>query len=184
MHLDIRREMIDGTWYNLSHPGVYHSMIHSNLTNVFHGVRKAFGCFAFGIGTGIFYDGSKNHLCPDFMLVCDMSAMVEKGIVGTPNFVAEVLCPTSARRDRIIKKAIYEQLGVPEFWLISVGDKSIEVYLLKKSAYVLDNVYALPHDWQIEDMTEEELTEIEYTFKMSIFDEMEIDIREVFLDIP
>ena len=40
----------------------------------------------------------------------------------------EIISPFSIRRDRYIKKDLYEKHGVKEFWLIDIENKSVEVF--------------------------------------------------------
>jgi Uma2 family endonuclease len=67
----------------------------------------------------------------------------ERGIVGAPDLVVEIISPNSAKRDRLQKKEIYERSGVPEYWIVDPFNKTIEQYTLRKgsSVYQLENLY-------------------------------------------
>ncbi len=47
-----------------------------------------------------------------------------------PNLVVEILSPATARRDRTEKKAIYQENGVEEYWLVDTKRQEITVYTL------------------------------------------------------
>lgn len=68
---------------------------------------------------------------PDVVVVCDPSAVTDHGIVGVPEFVAEVLSDSTAFRDFNDKKALYESVGVKEFWIINPGDGSVLAWRLE-----------------------------------------------------
>lgn len=45
-----------------------------------------------------------------------------------PDFVCEVLSPSTARDDRLVKLPMYARFGVPWIWLIDPTLRSIEIY--------------------------------------------------------
>jgi Uma2 family endonuclease len=49
---------------------------------------------------------------------------------GTPDLVAEILSPGTRRRDRTIKLEAYRDAGVPEYWLLDPGTRTVVVYVL------------------------------------------------------
>ncbi len=63
--------------------------------------------------------------------------IVRDCIRGVPDLTLEVVSELSWRRDRIEKKALYEQYGVKEYWLVDPDNRSIEVFALVKGAYRL-----------------------------------------------
>ncbi len=67
---------------------------------------------------------------PDVLVVCDPAKLDERGVRGAPDWVAEVLSPGSAKRDLIVKLAVYERAGVPEYWLLHPTDRLVTVYRL------------------------------------------------------
>jgi len=180
MERKVKKELIDGIWYMSPTAGIYHGIVVGNLQKIFGPKLWGRGCLTFSENLEVYYNNDNNYVIPDFAIVCNRNFFKDRGVDTAPDFVVEVLSPTSAKRDKTIKKAKYEMLGVKEFWLISVGDRSVEVYLLVDVKYELANVYAVPYDWQIERMDEAELAEIVYIFNMSVFDGLEVDVRDVF----
>ena len=55
---------------------------------------------------------------PDFMVVCDEEKIRKDRIFGAPDFIAEILSPSSRRLDTDIKLLKYMQAGVKEYWMI------------------------------------------------------------------
>lgn len=65
---------------------------------------------------------------PDIIVVCDESKLDEKGCRGAPDLVIEILSPSTASKDHITKKRLYETAGVKEYWLVSPGDRILTLY--------------------------------------------------------
>lgn len=73
-------------------------------------------------------DDTDTVLQPDVFVVCEPSKIDARGIVGAPDFVVEVLSPSTAARDHIEKKRVYERAGVREYWLVHPTDRLLTVY--------------------------------------------------------
>jgi Uma2 family endonuclease len=54
---------------------------------------------------------------------------------GAPGWVAEVLSPTTASHDQIIKLEAYERASVPEVWLVHPTDRTLTIYRLHAGCY-------------------------------------------------
>lgn len=54
---------------------------------------------------------------------------------GAPDWVAEVLSPSTARYDQTVKLAAYERAGVREVWLVHLLDRTLRIYRLNKGSY-------------------------------------------------
>jgi Uma2 family endonuclease len=67
----------------------------------------------------------------------------ERGVVGPPDLVVEIISPTSAKRDRTMKKETYARYGVSEYWIVDPANLTIEQYVLAQQGqpYELRNVY-------------------------------------------
>ncbi len=61
----------------------------------------------------------------------------EQVIIGAPDILVEIISGGSIKRDRIEKKDLYEQFGVPEFWIVDPNNRSVEVYQLQERRYKL-----------------------------------------------
>jgi Uma2 family endonuclease len=72
---------------------------------------------------------------PDIAVVCDPAKLDERGCRGAPDWIVEVLSPSSAGHDQIRKLALYERQGVREYWLAHPGDRIVTVYQLENGAY-------------------------------------------------
>jgi Uma2 family endonuclease len=72
---------------------------------------------------------------PDVLIVRDRRNFDDRGLCGAPDWVAEVLSPSTASHDKIIKRAAYERAGVRELWLIHPTDRKLTIYRLKAGHY-------------------------------------------------
>jgi Uma2 family endonuclease len=72
---------------------------------------------------------------PDISVICDKTKLDERGCRGAPDWIIEVLSPGSAGHDQVVKRALYERVGVREYWLVHPIDKVVTIYLLIAGAY-------------------------------------------------
>jgi Uma2 family endonuclease len=72
---------------------------------------------------------------PDVLIVCDRRKIDQRGMRGAPDWLAEVLSPSTASHDQIIKVPVYERAGVPEVWLIHPTDRTLAIYRLEDGRY-------------------------------------------------
>ena len=59
------------------------------------------------------------------------------GHTRAPDWIAEILSPSTARRDRILKLAIYAREAVSHVWLVDPVLETLEVYALRDGVYAL-----------------------------------------------
>ncbi|ENO89398.1 Uma2 family endonuclease [Thauera linaloolentis] len=80
---------------------------------------------------------------PDLVVVCDRAKLDERGCRGVPDWVVEVLSPSTAGHDLIIKRRLYERAGVREYWLVHPVDRVVTVYRLQDGAFGAPDIYEL-----------------------------------------
>ncbi|MDR2167312.1 MAG: Uma2 family endonuclease [Clostridiales bacterium] len=178
----IGKEIIGGKVYNLVPANIPHQRVESKLIRVFGNFFEDSPCEAIHGAYLHLKDGER--LSPDLMVVCNPEIIMENGVHGTPDLVVEILSRSTKSRDRREKMQIYEKNGVKEYWIVDVGYRTIEVYLLENGKYRSDNIYFDELDaFDLEEMTEKERAEISYEIKPSMFDDFSIDVRELFRGI-
>ncbi|MFW6287550.1 MAG: Uma2 family endonuclease, partial [bacterium] len=67
---------------------------------------------------------------PDIVIICDEDKLDKRGCRGAPDLIIEIISPSSAARDKKIKRDLYEKHGVKEYWLVDYIEKVLEVYLI------------------------------------------------------
>lgn len=80
---------------------------------------------------------------PDVIVVNDISKLDERGMRGAPDWVAEVLSPSTSSHDQIVKLPAYERAGVREVWLVHPTDRILTIYRLEGGRYGCPIVLAL-----------------------------------------
>ena len=89
--------------------------------------------------------------------------------------------PGTEKRDRGIKKNLYEICGVKEYWLANPEIKSVEVYLLIDQKFYLDEVYRIFPDYIRLSETEKE--QYKTNVKVSLYDDFYIPLSTIFLNV-
>ncbi len=56
---------------------------------------------------------------PDLCVICDPHKLDEKGCIGAPELVIEILSPGNSHREMREKFTLYEEAGVLEYWIVS-----------------------------------------------------------------
>jgi Uma2 family endonuclease len=72
---------------------------------------------------------------PDVLIVSDLKKLDERGVRGAPDWLAEVLSPSTASHDRTVKLSAYERSGVSEVWLIHPTALTVTIYRLEAGHY-------------------------------------------------
>ncbi len=70
---------------------------------------------------------------PDVIVVCDQGKLDRRGVRGAPDFVVEVLSPSTAFHDHKRKREVYERAGVKEYWLVDPVERTIHIYRLDEN---------------------------------------------------
>lgn len=72
---------------------------------------------------------------PDVFIVSDLRKVDERGVRGAPDWLAEVLSPSTARHDEVIKLPAYERAGVREVWLVRPIELTVAIYKAEAGRY-------------------------------------------------
>jgi len=72
---------------------------------------------------------------PDVFIMRGRKKIDALGIRGAPEWLAEVLSPSTARYYEKVKIPVYERAGVPEVWLINFKARTVAIYRLSDGRY-------------------------------------------------
>ena len=80
---------------------------------------------------------NQNILQPDILFIKNenLYKIKEKGLVGAPDLVIEILSPSTSQIDYEDKKSVYERFGVTEYFIVDPNSKSVDSYFLKNGQY-------------------------------------------------
>lgn len=83
------------------------------------------------------YLGDKNAVQPDIFYISNENAHIikEDAVYGAPDLIVEVLSRGNKKADLVKKKAVYEEFGVKEYFIINPADKSVIAYFLENKKY-------------------------------------------------
>ncbi len=169
-----RWELIDGIAYDMTPaPSRFHQKILGDLHRQFSNYLNGKTCEVYPAPFDVRF-AEKNArdedidtvVQPDIVVVCDKSKLDDRGCIGAPDLVIEILSPATAAKDMKEKFALYEKHGVFEYWLVQPLDKTVMVF---KSCE--DKKFGKPDIYIYED-----------EIKVSIFDDLTIDLKAVFKD--
>ena len=132
---DFRAEIIDGVVYEMASPTPTHQEILGNILAQIHTALKgkSYKVYPAPLDVRLFPkndDGDTTVLQPDIIVVCDPEKITDKGCVGAPTLVVEILSPSNRGHDTLRKYDKYQKAGVPEYWVVDPENKILEVFLL------------------------------------------------------
>ncbi len=78
---------------------------------------------------------------PDLSIICDPAKLDEKGCIGAPDWVIEILSPGNTKKEMKEKFSLYEENGVQEYWIVFPDYFQIQVFDLVDSKFVWRNTY-------------------------------------------
>src|SRR5665648_1172279 len=138
-----RWERIDGVIYDMTPPpSSQHQAIVGNLYGEFYTYLKGKQCKAFPAPFGVWLDDENDiYVEPDITVVCDKSKIHQKGCVGVPDLVVEVLSPSTALKDKRVKLRRYRLSGVREYWIVDPFNQIVEIYKFSENVFTEPQVY-------------------------------------------
>lgn len=137
-----RYELYDGKIHALSPPLRSHNLVHLRLAGKMAGmfspreweVYARFNLFPY-YKRGIQPKDIQSILQPDLMVTCNPTQIDDYGVYGAPNLIVEILSRSTRSKDLGEKFSIYQQIGVPEYWVIDPNNETVTVYTLKNGRY-------------------------------------------------
>ena len=126
-----RAELIDGQIYYMAPPTRTHQKISSYLHNeIYNYIKKNGGnCEVYAAPFAVFLNEDEtNYVEPDISVICDPSKLDEKGCHGAPDWIIEIISPSTERMDYGIKLFKYRSAKVREYWIINPLKQAVMVY--------------------------------------------------------
>ena len=125
---DQRVELIDGKFYEMNAPTSTHQgiagYIHAKLLEFIY--KNGGTCFPMISPVDVQLDEDEYTIVqPDVLVICDRSRILRPRIFGAPDFVLEILSPSTRQKDQILKLMKYSYAGVREYWIIDPDKKRL-----------------------------------------------------------
>lgn len=137
----------------ISVPTSKHQRIVSNLHGVIWGYLRRQRCQVFTSpfdvrllrSTGNGDAQIKTVVQPDISVICDLSKIDKCGCLGAPDWIIEIVSPSSLVLDTRTKFDLYAENGVREYWIVFPGEQAITAYALTaEGQYESTGIYAEP----------------------------------------
>lgn len=130
-----RAELIDGVIYDMAPPNTLHQRILMRLSaEIQNYIKKKQGsCEVFPAPFSVFLNAdNKNYVEPDISVICDKNKLDDKGCNGAPDWIIEIVSPSTKRVDYGVKLFKYRTAGVREYWIVNPITNSVNVFDLEK----------------------------------------------------
>ncbi|MCB9227218.1 MAG: Uma2 family endonuclease [Chitinophagales bacterium] len=102
---------------------------------------------------------------PDLCVICDENKLDERGCIGAPDLIIEILSPSNSSKEMKNKYELYEENGVKEYWVVDYTHQTILIYILE------NNTYKSLKPYTSEDVIQSYL-----------FSKLTFDVKEIFED--
>lgn len=161
---NVRVELIDGQFYDMAAPSRAHQEILNFLnTEINIYLRSKRGdCKIYPAPFAVkLFNNKKTVVEPDISVICDPNKLTDQGCTGAPDWIIEIVSPSTSSHDYVRKLNLYLDAGVKEYWIVNPIDQSIYVYFLEENKF----------------------RTTAYTFqdkiKVNIYDDLSIDFSEL-----
>lgn len=138
-----RAELIDGEMFMMATPTWAHQALLVGMSaDIRQHIREHKGrCKVVPAPFGVYIkDDERNFVEPDIIVICDRDKLDNKGCHGAPDWVIEIVSPSSKYMDRVRKLALYKEAGVREYWIVDPMQTNVTVYDLEHD--IDPNVYS------------------------------------------
>ena len=139
-------ELIKGKIFKMSPaPSTNHQRISMELAGILYNFFKPHQCNLFAAPFDVrLIDKKKSTLDkeiftvvqPDLCVICDDTKIDERGAIGAPDLVIEILSPGNPNKEMKYKFDLYEEACVQEYWIVNPSDKTLFIYVLKENQFI------------------------------------------------
>ena len=143
-------EVIKGKILPMAAPSRTHQKLSWQLSGIFFNHFKNHRCEAYAAPFDVrLYDRKKSLKAdrdiytvvqPDLCVICDLEKLDERGCLGAPDLIVEILSPGNSSREMKTKKDLYAEAGVREYWIADPTHETVARYNLEEG----DETYGRP----------------------------------------
>ena len=157
-----RAELIDGQLYFIAPPSYRHQKLVNKLSQKITNYidSKKGSCEVLPAPFAVFLnEDNETYVEPDISIICDKSKLTKYGCVGAPDWIIEIVSPSSRQMDYFTKLFKYRVAGVKEYWIVAPIKNTVRVY-----------------NFDSEDTLDYSFSE---SVKVGIYDDFTIDFAEI-----
>ena len=132
-----RAELIDGQIYMMGTPSRIHQKLVGQLSRIIGNYIESYhgSCEIYPAPFAVFIKkDDKNYVEPDISVICDKNKLSDRGCEGAPDFIIEIVSPSSRRMDYYKKCALYAESGVREYWIVDPEKQRTMIYRYEDDA--------------------------------------------------
>ncbi len=100
---------------------------------------------------------------PDLCVICDPNKLDDRGCLGAPDWIIEIVSVGNSKRDIQDKFELYQENAVKEYWIVRPYENSVEQFYLENERYQIKGIYTQSNK-----------------MRPVIFPTLEIDLEKVF----
>lgn len=126
-----RAELIDGQIYMMAPPSRIHQEILMQLSTAVNNYIKANvgSCKVYPAPFAVFLSSDdETYVEPDISVICDPNKLNDNGCKGAPDWIIEIVSPSSRRMDYYTKLFKYRTAKVREYWIVDPEKEMITVH--------------------------------------------------------
>ena len=157
--LEKRIELIRGHLTLIAAPSRYHQRIGGRIHTIINTLLWRSACQVYIAPFDVrltHFSQKKNKevttvVQPDICVICDPKKLDDRGCLGAPDLIIEIISPGNSKREMKDKYEVYESTGVREYWIVSPIERSIQVFQLNKAGkyigiqpFVEDDIITTP----------------------------------------
>ena len=165
---NIRAELIEGKFYNMSAPSRVHQKILMELSGTIREYIRAENgsCEVYPAPFAVkLFDDDKTVVEPDISVICDPDKFTDRGCTGAPDWIIEIISPSTSSHDYVRKLHLYAEAGVREYWIVNPMKQNVFAYFFEQNHLEVEA----------------------YTFqdeiKVNIYDDLVIDFKEIDMNL-
>ena len=132
-----RAELIDGKIYYMAPPNTKHQTLVMDLSyQIKDYIKRNNGeCNVFPAPFAVcLNENDINYVEPDISVICDKNKITDKGCNGAPDWVIEIVSPSSKQMDYYKKLFKYRTAGVREYWVVDPERELVTIYNFEKDS--------------------------------------------------
>jgi Uma2 family endonuclease len=168
-------ELIKGKMMRMSAPNLHHQRISRRITSVLDRYFENKACEYFVAPFDVRLKDSKKAakankdilttVQPDLCVICDPKKLHEKGCLGSPDLIIEILSRGNSKKEMRIKYDLYEENEILEYWIVAPEHETVFQFVLDETTKKYQGAKIYVSD---------------ETFSSSVFADMEIDLTKIF----
>lgn len=140
-----RAELIDGHMYMMAPPNTLHQKIswklHQEIGNYIQ--SKGGNCEVYAAPFAVFLnEDDRNYVEPDLSVICDRNKIGDLGCSGAPDWIIEIVSPSTQQMDYGIKLFKYRTAGVREYWIVNPIKSTVTVYDFEQGSRTSQYVFS------------------------------------------